>query len=260
MTITQSDVAATAESSSNSFSINHSIARRLPFRTFPLRLSRPILSFSFDDFPISAYDLGAPILEERGVRGTFYACSGQFGCQTDLWTVAPPDAVVDLHRRGHEIGLHTHSHRRVTELRPADLTADLAANRAALRRLLPGTAHETFAYPFGFSGVRQKHRMRKLARASRSVQPALNTGKLDLDFINAFELIDIAQSRATVASLLDQACSQNAWIVFLSHDVADAPTRFGCSPGLLAAAIEEAQRRDMTILPIAKALDEIGAP
>ena len=136
-----------SEANINRFSFNHTIARRLPFRTVPIRLDRPILSISFDDFPVSAHELGATLLEERGVRGTYYACTGQLGSTTDLWTVVPPDAVVDLHQRGHEIGLHSHGHAKVHDLSPAAFRADLAANRAALRRLLPGTSHETFAYP-----------------------------------------------------------------------------------------------------------------
>ena len=251
---------ATAEAETHRFSLSHSLARRLPFRTVDIQLERPILSISFDDFPLSAYETGAPILEDRGVRGTYYTCSGQLGLATSLWTVAPASAVTELHRRGHEIGLHTHSHRKVFELSPAELTADIAANRAALRRLLPGTSDETFAYPYGFSGLRQKKLLGQLARASRSVQPAINVGRLDLDFIKAFELIDICHTRASISALLDQACRQNGWIVLLTHDVADSPTRFGCSPALLAATIEEAQRRDMAILPIAAALDVIGAP
>ena len=73
-------------------------------------------------------------------------------------------------------------------------------------------------------------------------------------------MIDCAQSAASIGHLLDQACSQNGWLVFLSHDVADSPTRYGCSPALLAATIEQAQKRGMAILTIAQALDEIGAP
>jgi peptidoglycan/xylan/chitin deacetylase (PgdA/CDA1 family) len=242
------------------FSIDHSIARRWPFRTVPIRLDRPILSLSFDDFPLSAYENGGQILEQHGARGTFYTCTGQLGTRVDMWDVAPPDAVVDLQVRGHEIGLHTHSHRQVNTMAPPVFAADLAANRAALRRLLPGTTNETFAYPYGISGIRQKRMLGSLARASRSVQPALNTGRLDLDFIKAFELIDCRFDRSGIAALLDEACRAKAWIVFLTHDVAERPTQFGCSPALLEATLAEAARRDMAILPIAGALDVLGVP
>ncbi|UXN73956.1 hypothetical protein N8D56_00845 [Devosia sp. A8/3-2] len=43
-------------------------ARTVPFRPFRLELDRPIVSFSFDDFPLSAAHNAAPLLEANGAR------------------------------------------------------------------------------------------------------------------------------------------------------------------------------------------------
>ncbi|HTM76826.1 MAG TPA: xylanase, partial [Devosia sp.] len=48
------------------------LARTVPFRPFRLQLDRPVVSFSFDDFPLSAAEHAAPLLEAAGARGTFY--------------------------------------------------------------------------------------------------------------------------------------------------------------------------------------------
>jgi peptidoglycan/xylan/chitin deacetylase (PgdA/CDA1 family) len=238
--------------------IVHTIARRVPFRTADLRLERPIVSFSFDDFPVSAHETGARILEDHDARGTFYAATGLLGQKRALWTIAGGDAIRDLHGNGHEIGLHTHSHRPSYLMDRRQFVADLAANRAALRRILPDLANETFAYPFGLSGLAQKRSLGRLARASRSVQRGLNIGRMDLDFIRAYELTDRGLSREELDRLLDETAARTGWLVFLTHDIAETPTRFGASPALLSAALEGAAKRGLDILPIRDALTRIG--
>jgi peptidoglycan/xylan/chitin deacetylase (PgdA/CDA1 family) len=238
--------------------IVHTIARRLPFRSADIRLDRPIVSFSFDDFPVSAHETGARILEHHGAHGTFYAATGLLGQKRALWTIAGPDSIRDLHEGGHEIGLHTHSHRPSFLMSRRQFVADLGANRAALRRILPDLANETFAYPFGLSALSQKRSLGHLARASRSVQRGLNVGKIDLDFIRAYELTDSGLPVEELTRLLDDAAARNGWLVFLTHDIADSPTRFGASPALLTAALLGAIRRGMDVLPIRDALTRIG--
>lgn len=236
----------------------HTVARRLCFRAALVALDRPIVSFTFDDFPASAHELGAPLLEARGCRGTFYAATGLLGQKQPLWTVAGPDAVAALHAAGHEIGLHGHSHRPAQLMPGRMFAADLAANRAALRRLAPGLAGETFAYPFGITGLAQKRALAGLVRATRSVQPGLNAGRIDLDFIRAYELGERGIARAALDGLFEAAAARRAWLVFLTHDIAERPSRFGTTPSLLAAAIDGALARGMAVLPVREALDRIG--
>ncbi len=44
----------------------------------------PIVSFSFDDFPRTAYSAGGAILERFGVRGTYYAAAGLMNTANEL--------------------------------------------------------------------------------------------------------------------------------------------------------------------------------
>lgn len=239
--------------------LGHALARRLPVRSIPFGNERPIVSITFDDFPASAHEVGAGLLEAHGVRGTYFAATGLLGESSPLWTIAGPEAVVDLYHRGHEIGLHTHSHRAVFDMARREFEADIAANRAALRRLIPGLAGETFAYPYGFAGYARKRQLSRLVRASRSVQPGVNAGRLDLDFVKAVELIDCGLTTARLERLLDEVVARRGWLVFLTHDIATEPTRFGASPGLVRAALEGAHRRGIDVLPMRDALDRIGA-
>lgn len=238
--------------------LEHAIARRLPFRRAPMRAAAPAVSFSFDDFPLSAATHGAALLEQAGARGTFYTATGLLGTAGEHWQVAGPEAVRDLGARGHEIGLHTHSHNPLPDMRPAAFEADLAANRAALQALFPELGNVTFAYPFGLTGLVHKRRIGRLAPASRSIQSGINRGSVDLDFLLANELIDAFLSPAQVTALIDDTSRNGGWLIFFSHDVSPAPSPFGVTPALLAHAIAEARRRDLAILPVRQALDHFG--
>src|ERR1700716_4257923 len=64
---------------------------------------RPLVSFTFDDIPESAFVHGARVLEENGARGTFYISGGLCGTtDASRRLISAPDCV-ELHRRGHEI-------------------------------------------------------------------------------------------------------------------------------------------------------------
>ncbi|KAF0127887.1 MAG: hypothetical protein FD152_2467 [Xanthobacteraceae bacterium] len=238
--------------------IDHVIGRRWPFRSARIALDKPVVSVSFDDFPLSAYVHGARILEDRGVRGTYYVATGLFGITTPHWIVAGEAETIDLHRRGHEIGLHSHAHRPATTMRPAAFAADLAANRARLRRLLPDLGRETYAYPYGLCGLMQKRHLATTVRASRSVQAGINAGRMDLDFINAVEISERGIDSARLDRLLDQVEATRGWLVFFTHDVSDTPSAYGTSIAMLERVVDRTQARGIDILPVRAALERIG--
>src|ERR1700735_5587982 len=85
-------------------------ARHSRSKPFAMRNTAPLVSFTFDDVPDSAYTNGAAILENRGVRGTFYIAAGTCGTVDTHWRVIDRNQVRALHAADHEIGCHTYSH------------------------------------------------------------------------------------------------------------------------------------------------------
>ena len=68
------------------------------------------VSFTFDDFPKSSAINGAKCLEDKGLRGTFYACTGQFDQSNHFGELCSSDDVKRVFAAGHEIGCHTQNH------------------------------------------------------------------------------------------------------------------------------------------------------
>src|SRR5262245_28818589 len=87
--------------------ISRKAARHHCSKPFRMANREPLLSLTFDDVPDSAYCNGAAILQERGIRGTFYVAAGTCGTRDTDWRVIERDQVRALHAEGHEIGCHT---------------------------------------------------------------------------------------------------------------------------------------------------------
>src|SRR5687767_9120081 len=85
-------------------------AARLAKRPFTLRNRAPIISFTFDDFPVSALHVAGRILEDEGVRGTYYTSLGLMGKTAPTGEMFGEEDVPAVIQRGHELGCHTFAH------------------------------------------------------------------------------------------------------------------------------------------------------
>lgn len=233
--------------------VSHRLAMHVQVERFRLSNAAPMVTFTFDDLPRSAATLGADILESYGARGTFYVSGGLVGLDARFWSTGSADDVVSLHRRGHEVGCHTFSHRRACDLDEGSLAAEIARNRTYLHSLDPTMPVETFAYPFGYGSFARKHQLRSEFLTCRSIMPGVNSGEVDLQFLRAVPLIDRQMSRERIDAAFGEAANTNGWLIFYSHDVADAPSLYGCSPDLMTYALEAAARRNVPVLTMAEA-------
>jgi peptidoglycan/xylan/chitin deacetylase (PgdA/CDA1 family) len=238
---------------------SHRMAMHLRVEPFRLRNETPLVSFTFDDVPKSAATVGAAILDAHDVHGTFYVIGSQVGTASPLWDMVDGDDVVALHRGGHEIACHTFSHKRACDLDAETLSAEIARNQQYLRSLDSSIRIENFAYPFGYGSFVRKRQLKTVFKSCRSIVPGVNSGTVDLQFLRAMPLIDRRIDRDGIERAFDQAQTANGWLIFYTHDVADEPSPYGCSPALLNEALEAASRRKIPVLNMAEALQCAGA-
>ena len=235
------------------------MAMHLRVEPYRLRNATPMVSFTFDDVPKSAATVGAAVLEAHDVRGTFYVIGSQVGTSSPLWDMVDGDHVVALHRRGHEIACHTFSHKRACDLDAEALKAEIERNQRYLQSLDSSIRIENFAYPFGYGSFVRKRQLQTLFKSCRSIVPGVNSGAIDLQFLRAMPLIDRRIDHEGIERAFDQAQTDNGWLIFYTHDVADEPSPYGCSPALLNAALQAASRRKIPVLNMAEALQCAGA-
>ena len=239
--------------------VGNKLARHLRVSPATLNNSRPMVSFTFDDAPISAATRGAAMLEEYNARATFYLAGGLVDAWSGNWTGLSADHIVGLHRRGHEIACHTFSHARATDLTEAAMAAELEKNRLYLQGLDSSISIENFAYPYGTGSVLRKRQLGKAFHSSRGIVPGVNSGTVDLQYLRAVPLIEHQIDRDGIDRVLDEALASNGWLIFYGHDVEATPSPYGCSPELLRHALEAAARRKIPALNVADALRFAGA-
>jgi peptidoglycan/xylan/chitin deacetylase (PgdA/CDA1 family) len=239
--------------------VSHRLAMHLRVEPFRLRNETPIVSFTFDDIPRSAATTGAGILEDHGAHGTFYVSGGLLGTTSPDWAMAGVQDIVALHAKGHEIGCHTFSHKRACDLDQQALAEEIEHNREYLRMLAPSIKVENFAYPYGFGSFQRKQQLKTEFRSCRSIVPGVNSGNVDLQFLRAMPLLDYRIDRDGIERAFDEAQKTNGWLIFYSHDVADRPSPYGCSPALMNHALETASRRKIPVLNMAEAAQCVGA-
>lgn len=123
-----------------------------------------VVAVTFDDAYRSVLDFAEPILARHGFVATVFAPTEFVGSQgpmswpgIDGWLGGPHepelvplswDQLGWLRDRGWEIGSHTVTHPRLSELEPADLARELADSKSACERALGGICRSV-AYPYG---------------------------------------------------------------------------------------------------------------
>lgn len=150
------------------------VARQFCSKPQALRNAQPMVSFTFDDVPASACEIGARILEQRGARGTFYVAGESCGILSpDGSQRASIDQLRKVWANGHEIGCHTYSHPAVRHISLEALGLELARNGAALKKISSTIVLRNFAYPYGDMSIRTKRYLESRSIPAVPATPAL---------------------------------------------------------------------------------------
>lgn len=218
-----------------------------------LRFDRPMLSISFDDFPASAADAGARILEAHGARGTFYASAGLANTDGPCGRNFSAADIARLTAAGHEIGCHSYEHTDCAQRDVFDTLQDLAKNRDAMAAMGAGKSARTLAYPYGETTVALKKTLPPRFACARGVLPGLNRGPVDLAQLRAYAMF--GKPFTAMRRVLKHAAKRNAWVIGFTHDISDTPSPWGTSTADLEALLREAHALGFTVLPISTVLD-----
>jgi|ERR1700722_280659 len=226
-------------------------------KVFDIETSRPIISFTFDDFPRSALWLGGAILEDSGLAGTYYVSLGLLGNDSPNGRIADATDLPRLVAHGHELGCHTFAHCDSWETEPAAFEGSIIENRRALSTHLSGVEFKTFSYPISLPRPTTKSRVAKHFLCSRAGGQTCNTGKTDLNQLSAFFLEKSTHRIQEVKRMIDSNRQALGWLIFATHDVSQNPSPFGCTPEFFAEIVRYAVSSGSLILPVVRALEMI---
>lgn len=237
--------------------VSRRAAARFGSRVVRMRNTGPIVSITFDDCPRTAVTTGAAILEANGVRGTFYLSGNLAGRMWENGSQFVPADVLRLLSAGHEVGCHTFHHPDCATLPAAAIDLELTANKAFLAAAAPGFMPRSFAYPYGSVGYTAKRIIGRQFVTCRGVQSGVNELTIDPAELRATEIPHDASNAAWLTPWLDRVRASNGWLVLYTHDVADDPTAFGCTPAGLAETIAAIKAAGIAIRTVEQAAEAV---
>lgn len=226
-------------------------------RTVPLGRVGPVVSFTFDDFPRTAYSAGGAILEAFGARGTYYVAPGLMNVSGELGEQFHVDDLHSLLEKGHELGSQTFRHSSSRSVSLATFRDDVEKGRKALEKMT-GVDPTNFAYPYGHATLRSKKDIGPSLTSSRSNFPGFNGPDVDLNLLKANRLYgDVDRSTAAQELILENV-DRKGWLIFYTHDVRIDASVYGCTPALFKSAVSFASRGGSRILTVQAVLAELG--
>ncbi len=238
-------------------SLLHRASRWLSRRYVPQRLPLTggvgVVSFSFDDAPLSACTVGAAVLERHGARGTFYIAGGLTDRVDEGHLCHSLEALQALRAAGHELGCHGYSHVRCDLLPAARLQQELDRNATFLAALGVDLAELDFAYPFGGYGLGAKRACAARYRSARITGGGTQVGWADLFAMRCHRLYASAPDGVPYADRLAEAARHGGWLIVTTHEVEGAPGPWGCTPAELDTAVAQALAAGCKVLPVGAA-------
>jgi hypothetical protein len=123
--------------------------------------------------------------------------------------------------------------------------------------LLDGVRMADFAYPFGAVSLAAKNALSGRFASCRGTGEGINRGTVDLTDLRAVPLYPGSYDRDRLRRLIDENQAVGGWLIFFTHDVADRPSEFGCTPVQLEEIVAYAAETS-PVLPVRDVLASLG--
>jgi peptidoglycan/xylan/chitin deacetylase (PgdA/CDA1 family) len=192
---------------------------------------RAAISLTFDDARHTQVTNGIPLLDEYGVKATFYISLRQFERDIDAWKAAAAN--------GHEIGNHTLTHpcsgnfsfigdgRALEDYTLDRMRAELVESNAAIERLV-GVTPVSFAYPCGQKyvgrGTNLKSYVPLIAEHFHSGRGWMDEWANDPAYCDTAQLMAMELDGKTfeqIKEIIDRRLTDGGWLVLAGHEIAD---------------------------------------
>jgi len=191
------------------------------------------LSFTFDDARATQLSHGVPLLNNYGIKSTFYVMPHNVEKNPQAWQQVLSD--------GHEIGNHTLTHpcsgnfsysrsNPLENFSLAQMEDEVLGANSAIQNML-GVTPQTFAYPCGQTFVGRGKNLRSYVPfiAKNFVAGRATSGSGNVPGIfDVHRLHAVGIDRAEFANLknhIDEAREKKLWLIFYGHEIGDEERR-----------------------------------
>jgi peptidoglycan/xylan/chitin deacetylase (PgdA/CDA1 family) len=223
--------------------------------------ARPIISLDFDDGWKNAYNDGFPVVEQFGFKATSGIITDTIdnvqGYGDEYMTSAQ---IIDLKNRGHRIAAHSRTHRDLPTLSQAEITSEVKDSQDKLRQLT-GQSINYFITPFCDTNLAVTTTVKQYYTAGMRNCDSIINFKSGYDKYNLKSFIVTRNTTLTeIQNALESVKGQNAWIVFMYHEVrtAQGTDDLWVTKDQLTQHMQLIKNNGITVLPSEDALAEIN--
>lgn len=241
-----------------SFLLSDTFSRAWAGKSRKSCLEAPIATITFDGCPRSAFTSGGTILQNAGIRGTYFISGCLAGREVDGVRYFDADDLVKAYEHGHEIGSRTFDNVSLSPLSEQQIDATLAANSEFVSGLLGDVAMTSFAYPFGDVQNRTRRLIGQRFASGRGARPGINRATVDLSLLQSVTIDQRLFSAGSLQSLIDRTAGGCGWIIFSTQDFDEASSGRGCTPRLLAIVVDALLDAGVEILPMKAAVGRVA--
>lgn len=213
---------------------------------------RAAVSISFDDARPSQADRGLPILDEHGVKGTFYVIPAPVKHRLEIWQAAQ--------KGGHEIGNHTVSHpcsanftftraNALEDYTLARIEGEMQTADDAIWQDF-GIKPQTYAFPCGQKFVGRGEQLQsyvpvvaKRFLAGRGFRDEAPNSPLHCDLAQLLGIDADTDDLDDILRYIKAASETGGWVILAAHDVGD-PARQTISEKVLHALCRYCQAEE----------------
>ena len=227
-------------------------SRFLHRRALDISARRSIVSFTFDDVPQSACQVGADLIESVGGTATFYVCGSLADGDSGFFHSRDLKALTN---RGHEIGSHGFRHLDLQRCSLSEFYREIWQNDAYFESIgLP--LPQSFAYPYGGVTPGVKHALSSRFTTMRGVQNEPNCGPIDRSLLKSVHLYSSTLDIGHVRRLLKAAAERPTWLIFLAHGVTNECGQFDINIKDLERVLAVVRASGLAIMPVSSALEK----
>jgi peptidoglycan/xylan/chitin deacetylase (PgdA/CDA1 family) len=227
-------------------------------RMYNINIPCPIISFSFDDAPVTAFTNGSEILKKYGATATYYMSLGKLGLESPSGTLATYKDMINAIKENNELGCHTFDHRHSWETKTEIFLQSVIRNRIELSSLIPNVEFLSLAYPICDPKPATKKKMSKLFTCCRGGEQGFNVGPTDLNLLNAFFLDSrIGDPIDRIKMIIDHNTKAKGWLIFATHDIDNKPSKYGCSKKFLENVVRYSVQSGALLMPVGKACNYV---
>lgn len=204
-------------------------------------------SFTFDDASESHITNLFPLAEKRGIKVTCFLTGDSWYFRHNY------DKFLQMAQAGHEMGNHTETHPKLTQLSDADRKREILDYKKFLTEQLPGLPFNVFGTPYCDNNeevqaiIGREHYINRDCRGYGRITWDKEPNWLAMDSKAWQRSLNTVEEFRQIARDTNNA---GEWIIYMNHGVdTDQNNDYSIDPDDLAAIIQQAKDLDMWIAP-----------